>query len=403
MLLGNNVHNIKLLVDKVIYDKNGKHYARYNRTNGNIYIHKNLFNRANKENNPSAFIRRQLIHENIHRMIVDNNIKYTDELITELLNTFKVTIEVVNKDKSERGKSVKKALNKIFYVVYDTNGNMDLEATINKFTNKIYDNASNLSIDEITKNFVEEWLVESITQAGLIDYLANTKYVINGKEIEVTENKEEQSLFQKIVDILLKLFGIDLQNREKNSIFAQQYKLLNSMNPKSSNRTKRETKEKNDNTETKEEKKDDTETKTNEKKEEVEEPTHTRLEAIDENDTEVNEEQEENTNESRVEAIAQDDMAGEDTFGLDYDTNEEDNGTEEEEENDYDYNYSHSDDILLSNEEVVINNYANNPTCNTSRVITVNNMDDFLNMFPIEERALIAQNLENGNITYVCR
>lgn len=403
MLLGNNIYNIKLLVDKVIYDKNGKHYARYNRTNGNIYVHKNLFNRATKENNPSAFIRRQLIHENIHRMIVDNNIKYTDELITELLNTFKATIEAVNKDKSERGKSVKKALNKIFYVVYDTNGNMDLEATIDKFTNKIYDNASNLSTDEIVKNFVEEWLVESITQAGLIDYLANTKYVINGKEIEVTENKEEQSLFQKIVDILLKLFGINLQNREKNSIFAQQYKLLNSMNPKSANRTKIETKEKNDNIETKEEKKDDTNTKTDEKKEEVEEPTHTRLESIDENDTEVNEEQEENTNESRVEATAQDEMIGEYTFGLDYSTNEEDNGTEEEEENDDDYNYSHSDDILLSNEEVVINNYANNPTCNTSRVITVNNMDDFLNMFPIEERALVAQNLENGNITYVCR
>lgn len=403
MLLGNNVHNIKLLVDKVIYDKNGKHYARYNRTNGTIYVHKNLFNKANKENNPSAFIRRQLIHENIHRMIVDNNIKYTDELITELLNTFKATIEAVNKDKSKRGKSVKKALDKIFYVVYDTNGNIDLEATIDKFTNKIYNNASNLSIDEITKNFVEEWLVESITQAGLIDYLSNTKYVINGKEIEVAENKEEQSLFQKIVDILLKLFGIDLQNREKNSIFAQQYKLLNSMNPKSANRTKRETKEKNDNTETKEEKKDDTEIKTDENKEEVEEPTHTRLESIDENGTEVNEEQEENTNESRVEATAQDEMIGEDTFGLDYDTNEEDNESGEEEENDDDYNYSHSDDILLSNEEVVINNYANNPTCNTSRVITVNNMDDFLNMFPIEEKALIAQNLENGNITYVCR
>ena len=65
--------------------------------------------------------------------------------------------------------------------------------------------------------------------------------------------------------------------------------------------------------------------------------------------------------------------------------------------------YSNSKDILFSDEEIVINNYANNPTYNPNGVVTVSKMDDYLSMFPIEERALVAQNLENGNVNYVCR
>ena len=65
--------------------------------------------------------------------------------------------------------------------------------------------------------------------------------------------------------------------------------------------------------------------------------------------------------------------------------------------------YSNSKDILFTDEEIVINNYANNPTYNPNGVVTVSKMDNYLSMFPIEERALVAQNLENGNVNYVCR
>ena len=49
------------------------------------------------------------------------------------------------------------------------------------------------------------------------------------------------------------------------------------------------------------------------------------------------------------------------------------------------------------------------PISSTGHLLLINQFlnlqcsDDFLNMFPIEEKALIAKNLENGNITYVCR
>lgn len=407
MLFGKNSYNVKILTDTVKYDKDGMHYARYDKDTNTIYLHKNMFDAADEAYNSSAFIRRILIHENIHRMIVDNKIRYDDKLINDLLDTFKATIEALVKDDSKFGKSIKRGVDDVFHIVYDANGNLDINKTIDKFIKDIHGENNNFSKNEAVINFVEEWLVESITQSNLISYLADTKFVLNGKEIEVKDTKKSQSIFQKIVDVLLKLFGIDLQDREKNSIFAQQYKLLNSMNPDAIDgtrkSTRRTTRKKSDN----KSKKETTTKKDRKKKEKVKDNVQTEIQFTDDTNVENNEVKEgTNTEEGTVVAVPQDDGAeifDPDNIYNDYtrDDNEDDAG--------YDNNddegslYSNSKDILFSDEEIVINNYANNPTYNPNGVVTVSKMDDYLNMFPIEERALVAQNLENGNVNYVCR
>lgn len=407
MLFGKNSYNVKILTDTVKYDKDGMHYARYDKDTNTIYLHKNMFDAADEAYNSSAFIRRILIHENIHRMIVDNKIRYDDKLINDLLDTFKATIEALVKDDSKFGKSIKRGVDDVFHIVYDTNGNLDINKTIDKFIKDIHGENNNFSKNEAVINFVEEWLVESITQSNLISYLVDTKFVLNGKEIEVKDTKKSQSIFQKIVDVLLKLFGIDLQDREKNSIFAQQYKLLNSMNPDAIDgtrkSTRRTTRKKSDN----KSKKETTTKKDRKKKEKVKDNVQTEIQFTDDTNVENNEVKEgTNTEEGTVVAVPQDDGAeifDPDNIYNDYtrDDNEDDAG--------YDNNddegslYSNSKDILFSDEEIVINNYANNPTYNPNGVVTVSKMDDYLNMFPIEERALVAQNLENGNVNYVCR
>lgn len=408
MLFGKNSYNVKILADTIKYDKDGKHYARYDKSTNTIYLHKNMFDAADEASNSSAFIRRTLIHENIHRMIVDNKIRYDDKLINDLLDTFKATIEALVKDDSKFGKSIKRGIDDVFHIVYDANGNLDINKTINKFIKDIHGEDNNFSKNEAVINFVEEWLVESITQSNLISYLADTKFVLNGKEIEVKDTKKSQSIFQKIVDVLLKLFGIDLQNREKNSIFAQQYKLLNSMNPDAIDgtrkSTRRTTRKKSDN----KSKKETTTKRGRKKKEEVKDNIQTEIQFTDGTNAENNEvKKETNTEEGKVVATSQDDgidVWDPDNMYNDYtrDDNNNDTGYDNNDDDEGSL-YSNSKDILFSDEEIVINNYANNPTYNPNGVVTVSKMDNYLNMFPIEERVLVAQNLENGNVNYVCR
>lgn len=411
MLFGKNSYNVKILADTVKYDKDGMHYARYDKDANTIYIHKNMFDGADGASNPSAFIRRQLIHENIHRTIKYNNIRYDDKLINDLLDTFKATIEALVKDNSKFGKSIKQGMDDVFHIVYDANGNLDIDKTINKFIKDIYGENNNLSKNEAIIKFVEEWLVESITQSNLISYLADTKFVLNGQEIEVKNTKKSQSIFQKIVDVLLKLFGIDLQDREKNSIFAQQYKLLNSMNPDAIDgkrkSTRKTTRKKSDN----KSKKETTTKRGRKKKEEVKDNVQTEIQFTDDTNTENNEVKEgTNTEEGTVVAVPNDDVDDNtpeiwdpDNMYNDYTRDDNNDDTGYDNNDDEGSLYSNSKDILFTDEEIVINNYANNPTYNPNGVVTVSKMDNYLSMFPIEERALVAQNLENGNVNYVCR
>ena len=167
--------------------------------------------------------------------------------------------------------------------------------------------------------------------------------------------------------------------------------------------TRRTTRKKSDN----KSKKETTTKRGRKKKEEVKDNIQTEIQFTDDTNADNNEVKEgTNTEEGTVVAVAQDDGAeifDPDNMYNDYTRDDNNDDTGYDNNDDEGSLYSNSKDILFSDEEIVINNYANNPTYNPNGVVTVSKMDDYLNMFPIEERALVAQNLENGNVNYVCR
>ena len=58
--------------------------------------------------------------------------------------------------------------------------------------------------------------------------------------------------------------------------------------------------------------------------------------------------------------------------------------------------------LLMSAEEFAINN-DEDTTISVNGVLPATNMEHFLDMFPSDIKPSIAENIENGNIKYVCK
>lgn len=181
------------------YDKDEDTNAYYNTKDGNIYITSKGANSMN--NNPRNAIR-LILHENLHRLF-HNKSKYSDKererILNELKEVYDYTIECLTKDKNS-GKITEELYNSIISV-------------LNKAT--ISDN------EQIN---MEEFLVESLTQPIIINYLNNTNYHSEVK-IDGIPTKAK-SIFQKIIDILLDLLGIKSNRIKNNTILAREYMIL---------------------------------------------------------------------------------------------------------------------------------------------------------------------------------
>ena len=398
-LFGDNEYNIKLLDDVVYYDDKLAIPASYKRINkrskGKVYISKktleylkDIENRKEYEEIPSSIkqsyidnfrsreLQRLLIHENLHKKLIDNENIKSEEIVNELINTLIAAVESTKTSKHKNLKLINDWLTKDFGVTFDEDGTFNLEKTI-----EVYNENYGKKVDRNV--FVEEWLVEVLTNKPLMEYLADTKYILNGKEIEVGA-VEEKSLFQKIIDILLKFFGINLENREKNSIFAEQYRLLSGINTIKQNTIKTEIVE-------------------------------TANESSTNAETNVEEQEEIITNDEEVDNIEE----VEETIDVDENIVEEDVGigfSEEviifdDEENlfegveDYlsnDEEYYSTIPGIYTEEEIKLADYKNNGDTNTYGIISAKSTDEFIKMFPIQEQPLIAKNLENFGIKYLC-
>lgn len=399
LLFGDNEHNIKLLDDVVYYDDKLAIPASYKRVNkrskGKVYISKktleylkDIENRKEYEEMPSSIkqsyidnfrsreLQRLLIHENLHKQLIDNENIKSEEIVNELINTLIAAVESTKTSKHKNLKLINDWLTKDFGVTFDEDGTFNLEKTIEAY-NKNYGKKVDRNV------FAEEWLVEVLTNKPLMEYLADTKYILNGKEIEVGV-VEEKSLFQKIIDILLKFFGINLENREKNSIFAEQYRLLSGINTIKQNTIKTEIVE-------------------------------TVNESSTNAETNVEEQEEIITNDEEVDNIEE----VEETIDVDENIVEEDVGigfSEEviifdDEENlfegveDYlstDEEYYSTIPGIYTEEEIKLADYKNNGDTNTYGIISAKSTNEFIKMFPIQEQPLIAKNLENFGIKYLC-
>lgn len=155
--------------------------------------------------NPRNAIR-LLLHENIHKHFHNGrnySQKQRERIVDELKEVYEYTLEQLAKDKANGviSEQLYNGIIEVFNV-----------ATENK--------------DDVIA--MEEFLTECLTQPVLIKYLNDTKYkeAVNIDGIP----QKSKSILQKIMDILLDLFGISADRIKNNSILAREYAILSKIN-----------------------------------------------------------------------------------------------------------------------------------------------------------------------------
>ena len=182
--------------------------ARYERRKDKIVLTQSGLLDIAKDTTGTALIR-NLLHENIHRKLNElknvqiGKLSRYDIINNELESIYEAFKSYVEQDTSELGIKLKEQI---------------LDVLENNYKN-----------DKRTK--LEEFLAESLTQKVLMDYLNNIDYKRQDNTIEY--ETEKKSIFQKIIDIILKIFGIE--NITSNSILAEEYRILGDILEKQNN------------------------------------------------------------------------------------------------------------------------------------------------------------------------
>lgn len=230
VLYGEN-GTIELLPREIYYDgKNNIGDAHYSKKDNKIYLHKS----ALSKDKSSMELIRMIIHERIHQQFVNTGLNKKDSIVTDLLDVYNVFIKSIENDLNNEDKSseryklaerIKKWLDHNNFNIENYGRLINKDKDPKRAEEKFKKNWVSKSQEEKERIFAEEWLAESLTRKDIINYLNTTEY--NGKEI-IVENIDfkKKSLWQKIIDALIKLFGINNKNIKNNSILAQQYKIL---------------------------------------------------------------------------------------------------------------------------------------------------------------------------------
>lgn len=224
-LTGNNIYNIPLIPEVYGYDsKLTREYAVFR--NGKIFFGNAG---ANYVNSSPFSLKRLLIHENLHDKFNKQNLFERQGLVEDLFDTYNVTLEAIDniiKTANEDSAEYKNAVQVRQWLKNNKFNPIDYFTQFNTKKNAQYEA---MNEEERSRIFAEEWLVETLTQPLLMNFLNNTEY--RGKEVIVEGiTNENKSIWQKIIDLLLKLFGKGNTNIKNNTIFAQQYLILGNVN-----------------------------------------------------------------------------------------------------------------------------------------------------------------------------
>lgn len=370
-----DLNGISLIPDRIYYDgKKGVKFAYT--TKGKVYIKEKGLNSMLKHNIKYGSAR-ILMHEQFHNLLNQYNKKngrLSKKLVNELLETYRQFKE-----------SVRAQLEN-----YPNDKQLQ---ELNKFINDLDNVFNNDKVSDARK--AEEWLVESLTQTPLIEYLNNTNYIGTIEEI-----KKEKTIWQKIIDCLLKLFGINNGKLKDGSILAKHYSLLgNSIHANNSkqnnieyiaseNITESATEESNENV-------------SNQEQENVEDINNINNENNLPNDT--NEQIEEN---KEKEELSEEDKLNKLLENIDIPETSIDEVTEDIT---FDDSNIENDDIMFSSveqvEDVVSNNLDilyNNRKINTIGYISLQDMGNIRKEFP-NEANFLEDKIENNESTYICR
>ena len=389
ILFGKNT-GINLIPTEVVYDskeKDNDNFGAYNPSTGEISLGNRVFDR--RRVNRKYELIRTLIHEHFHKLFNENADKEFIKVRTaELISTLNAFKQAILSDKN-KNTQLKEAFKRFIEDITIQNG-------------KLYENGKQLTKEQ-TLEVLEEWLVESLTQPLLSNHLNNTKY----ENADISAIKEEnKSIFQKIVDAIIKLFNNIFGRKYKvgeiknNTIFAKQYLILSDKltNPQNNEEITKPTRERRG-------KKNNEEQGTLFDKQGNPNIQETKDEIKDEQEKVTNNAPSELNNNSPVEGEQSEldlsilgDQSIEEALGIDEFIPEND-------DNETNTFYSTIGLDLFSGateEERAVTNMELDNAHNPNGIIKIENMNDFLDNFNAEDKLKIANLMAQGSLKYHC-
>ena len=377
-----------LISDKVYLGEETKDNANAYYKGNDVYITPKGLKLIDNHRTGKHDLIRLLIHENLHRHFdrlgvfkntADEN---TQRLIKDIIETFdKLREALSDPNKSRNIKDQQK--NAILRLM------AQIEAAY-RSQGDIFNAATNA-------RFAEEWITESLSQKNLAAVLNNITYEGEGAHDVIGIEEENKSFFQKIIDLLMKLFRIGGGKVKNKSIFARQYYILSQIDGNVSKEDIENNEENNNITENENQ-------QTNEETEEtVPDVEHQEVESNNavEEATEVKEEETQSVPVDES-AETEDEINAEEAIEGSIDS------VKEEPVDDFNpEDYNTVDDSLdeldeLDDEFDAITDYIDGTTIGNNRAAYVSNIDSIGRDFTATQKAFVATLEARGELVYRC-
>lgn len=237
VLSGKNAAGLNLLEKKVVLDRtdNGNENAKYNGLTDVITITNTGYQKVitvkgqKRQNYKNKDLLQLLLHENLHGRIRELHLMDRKDVIDNLMKIY----------------------NEVRRLTLEEDENNPIRTWFDSFNIESFTRDNHLegkSQETIKAKFAEEFLIESLTQRNIIDYLRNHEY--NGEELNLNDiNKNKKtSIWDKIVDIILKIFNIERLDKDTKSILANELSILRDAKKSKSNSKNKSKQNKNEET-----------------------------------------------------------------------------------------------------------------------------------------------------------
>lgn len=207
----NIAEDLDLLPKEVKYSKrNTKAKAQTNKNS--ILLFKHFVTAVNKDKYEAMRI---LIHERLHQILNEQVGERKQEYVNEILDIYNETKLAIKSNPDRYGHLIS---------AFDTILNPDTYFNyLDKSAQEYWNSRSKEERDSL---FAEEFLVESLTQRSLIDALNEIK---STSDKAIIDKQTPKTLWQRIIDALIKIFGIKFDNIENNTILAREYNLFGNL------------------------------------------------------------------------------------------------------------------------------------------------------------------------------
>lgn len=207
----NIAEDLDLLPKEVRYSKrNTKAKAQTNKNS--ILLFKHFVTAVNKDKYEAMRI---LIHERLHQILNEQVGNRKQEYVNEILDIY-----------NEAKLAIKSNLDKYGHLISAFDTILNPDTYFNYLDKSAQEYWNSRSKEERDSLFAEEFLVESLTQRSLIDALNEIK---STSDKAIIDKQTPKTLWQRIIDALIKIFGIKFDNIENNTILAREYNLFGNL------------------------------------------------------------------------------------------------------------------------------------------------------------------------------